>query len=533
MNRFRLLPLFALGLLLFATTAQAQYELKAGNFNAISQGALPVGDNQGSQPQNPANSNFRAVGAISGSSGTISAGVYPADTAPSRTVTVVLTRSTIGGGFASGVPRYPLGEVIPPPLVQADGVTPAAPGYWRAKPVAAGELLTPFYSASGGLQGGGVTPIPTGSVNVTNSNTSGTLVEVASVPSELVVGATLLGQPVTDVTGLNVTLAGPANEVISTSTPRPIYPARTYYYSPHAEKVYASQPGRVNVLWVSLSPTANGGYETLSETFAVSSNTSLPVRTIFWSEGGFDGPPVQITDTRITTVSPAYYNTVPKAVAEEVSIPGYIPLAPNLKTLSFSKFNGTGQIQAYNVEGRIFVEYLGNVRLAPATYDQIGFDIVELVRVPLSKNKTVHLGQELTPHDGRTDLTPSPVLSTQQEGSGFYGTSVRPDGSSAYFAERTTSPANDPDNGEPASVDAYNKVVFYWLETGSFGIQWPKFQNRYWQRWSPNLGDYAHYTVDPEGSTAATGLSFAGGNLPQIVHQDDPAQADHDVAQRH
>src|SRR4029079_12591784 len=60
----------------------------------------------------------------------------------------------------------------------------------------------------------------------------------------------------------------------------------------------------------------------------------------------------------------------------------------------------------------------------------------------------------------------------------------------------------------------------------NFGIKWPKFQSRYWQRWSPDLAAYAHYTVDAAGSSPDTGVSFPGGSLPTLVWQDDPAQAE-------
>ena len=53
---------------------------------------------------------------------------------------LVLGRSTVGGMFASGVPRYFMGDIITPPLVQANGVTTAPAGYWRGMPVAPGEV---------------------------------------------------------------------------------------------------------------------------------------------------------------------------------------------------------------------------------------------------------------------------------------------------------------------------------------------------------------------------------------------------------
>ena len=250
------------------------------------------------------------------------------------------------------------------------------------------------------------------------------------------------------------------------------------------------------------------------------------MRTIYWSEGIFDGPKVQIPDSRITTVAAAYNTIVPKAVSDEVAIPGYNPSTPNLTTLSFDRFNGIGQLHAYNVEGRILIEYLGNVRLAGNIYESLGTELVNLVRVPPVSNPTVHLGQEITPHDGDATLTPSPVLSTAQNATSYYGTNLRTNGTTAYYAERETGGPNNPDNAEPASTDAFNKVVFYWMEEADFSIKWPKFQDRYWLRWSPDLTDYAHYTVDAAGSTAATGVPFTGSSLPQIVYQDDPAQAE-------
>jgi hypothetical protein len=593
MNRFRLLLFFALalGLLLHATTARAQYELKAGNFNStfVAQtqagaSATPSGPpNVGTPP--PTASQFSGMGSVAGSAGPISTSTTLADRFPSNPDnTLVLMRASFGSAFAAGVPRLFMGDEITPPLVQADGATPAAANYWRAKPVLPGESFSPLAlpvtvltSSTGSptvtlstvpaslvagsallgrtvgsistntitLSGGNAnqtitaativtyvapgvqTPLPLGTVNVIASSTTGAdnrRVIVASAPPELVVGATLLGQPITRVTGTTVTLAGPANTTITSSTPASITPATTFYYSVHAEKTYASQPGRVAIIWVTRVPNGSGNYEIASEDFAVSSNTTLPVRTIFWTEGSFDGPKVQITDARITTVNPAFYSQVPKAVAEEVAIPGYVPLTPNLSTLSFDRFNGIGNLHAYNVEGRVVIEYLGNVRLAGVIHESVGIDVLDIKRVPDVAYPVVHLGSELRPHDGDPSLRASPVLSTSQTGASFYGTVVKPDNTNAYYAERETSAPNDPDNGIPASIDAYNKVVFYWMQTGTFGIQWPKFQDRYWQRWSPNLADYAHYTVDPAGSTPATGIAFTGGSVPQLVHQDDPAQ---------
>jgi hypothetical protein len=539
MNRF-LIPLF---LLLFAVTAEAQFELKTSNFNAIfiAPQVAPVGSNNGTLPAT-ANSNFQGAGNAASSSNIIDntptdpTGVPPtypaatvhADRFPSNPVnTLVLIRSTMGTMFSSGVPRYFMGDVIAPPVVQIDGVTPAGPNYWRARPVSPGEILPTYWNGSSVVSN--FAAFPQTNVNIASASTSSRLVTLsAAAPPELVVGASILGEPVTSVVGTSVTLAGNASQNISATTAVPITPALTYYYSPHSEKVYASQPGRVAIQWVTLNERGGGGLEMLTETFAVSSSSVLPTRTIFWTEGSFDGPKVLVRDTRITTVSPAFNASVPQAVAQEIEIPGYTPLTPNLTTFSFARVNGIGQISAYNVEGRVLIEYLGNIRLAGNVYDSLGIDIVDLKRAPDVSYVTTYLGEELLPHDANGLLEASPVLSGAQEAANYYGTLVRPDNSRAYYAERETSPPlfPDPGNDEPSSADAYNRVVFYWLEMGNFNIQWPVFQDRYWQRWSPDLTDYAHYTVEPTGSTPATGMGFTGGPLPSIVYQDDPAQTE-------
>lgn len=604
-STLRFLPLALAVLVVGAPHARAQLELKSGNFNPLyvpqTQAGAPA--TQSGPPEvlspPPTNGQFAAMGQISGAAGPIGTSAALADRFPSTPDnSIVLMRATVGGIFASGVPRFSFGDEIPPPLTQVDGVTPAATGYWRGKPVLPGETFQ--------IAGVNQTLFPLGSVTVTAAATNSKIVTVMTpVPPELVVGSTILGQPVTAVLGNTVTLAANANATISSNSSVPITSALSFYYSPHAEKVFASQAGRVTVTWISRVADGNGDFVTKTEDFAVSSNTKKPVRTIYWTEGSFDGPKVRITDGRITSVNPAYYSLVPKAVAEEVVIPGYNPLAPKLSTLSFEKFSGIGELNAYNVEGRIFIEYLGNVRLGNDIYEFIGSDVVELVRAPKANFVTVHLGKEITPSQypvsvspppgpgttakatatvvngqvtalsiidpgsgygntppaisfstpdasggrsasalatvasgvvtaiavtdggsGYPTLTASPVLSSVQGGASFFSENLRADSTTAYFAEQETSPANNPDNGFPTTQDAYNKVVFYWLQEGDFSIRWPVSQDRYWLRWSPNLNDYAHYTVDNTGGTADTGVPFSGGSLPSIVYQDDPAQSE-------
>lgn len=525
MNRTRFLPfaIFVSALLLPAIPAWAQFELTSGSFNTtyVPQDAGgAVGTPSGppvvfDPPASPMQ--FAAVAEMSGAAGPMNLSAALADRHPATAdKSLVLVRASIGVIFSTGVTRYTMGEEILPPFVKADGSTPADANYWRRRPVLPGETIP----------GHGV-PLPGATVNVTSASTSSTAVILdlqGPPPNPLQVGSEMLGQPITKIVGSTVTLAGNASTNISASSPVVVTPATQYYYSPHSEKVYASQPGGVSITWVSRQPNGSGNYELLTEEFAVSSTTLLTVRRIFWTEGLFDGPKVQVTNPNITSINPAYYYRVPKAVAEEVVIPGYTPATPNLTTLSFDRYNGIGQLHAHNVEGRVLVEYLGQLRQAPNVFQSLGTELVELIRTPPINYPSVNLGSEIKPSNGDITLSASPVLSTAQTGASYYGTHVLADGTQVYHAERETSPAKAPDTGEPALGDAYNKVVFYWLEESDFGIKWPLFQDRYWLRWSPNLNDYAHHTVADAGSEAGTGISFAGGALPELVHQDDPAQ---------
>ncbi len=423
---------------------------------------------------------FAAAGPVGGSSVFRAIGGFPTN----LTRTVFLNRSTIGSPFASGVPRYFMGDEITPPLVNSTGTPFAssqtnpvaraaellaqARAYWRAEPVRPDERSTAIVNMPAG-------DVPPGS---------------PLLPDNL---------------------------------------AEAYHWSKHAEKTYANQPGRTQITWVT-QLTESGKFRTKQETFAVSAATSGTVRTIFWTERTFDGPQVTIQDNRVTSIAPAYYNTVPKVVANEVALPGISQVENSdpgviLKTLWFERYGGSGSLRAYNVEGRILIEYLGNLRKGQDIFESLGTDIVEIVRVPTPTYVTVPVGEEIRPHTGETQLIPSPKL-VSNPGKPYYGTTARLDGSQVFHAERETGSPNIPEDGAPSSSEAYGKVVFYWLEEGKFSMRWPVFQNRYWQRWPVGVEQYAHNTVPSTGSNADTAVQFTSGILPTIVFQDDAAEAE-------
>jgi hypothetical protein len=466
-----------------APQAHAQFEIRGATFSRLFLGTVP---DAGSPPV--ITPQFAADYPNSGGSGGIAAtgdlsARFPSQiyvnsvTSVPTGVAIVLLRSTSGSALAPGVPRYALGDLITPPTTQDGGVLAADSNYWRIQPVLPGETF---------------------------AGISGTPVAADFVPA--------------------------------------------YYFSPHAQKVFASQSGRVTVTWVTRVPVTtdtdtNLLYRFRTETFAVSITTQRPVRTIYWTERGFNGPLVNVPAGKIETINPIYSANFPATVAQEYKAVGVTaPADPNAappaekRTLWFEKVAGIGQLHAYNLEGRIMIEYLGAL-LSGTVHQFLGADIVEVVRVAAPIDVNVSLGDQLTPRDsdgrplpldGSSEWLASPVTSSSG-GTGdsqpFYGTVTRKDGRRTYYAER--------ENLAP------ERVAFYWLERSDasihflsapsvpdLGMHWPKVRNHYVQVWPTDVTKFAHYTVAGTGSTAATGIPFAGGQVPQVVFQDDPTQAE-------
>ncbi len=477
---------------------------------------------------------------------------------PSGTALVII-RSAVGGSFAAGVPRYSLGDVITPPTTREGGVLAADASYWRAQPVQVGETFThpaptsttetrlPLTIASISVTNGGsgYTSVPT---VVISGGGGGTGATATAIVTQGVVTSISLTNPGTGYTSLPaVTLSGGGGQGATATANAPALP---FYYSPHASRVFATQSGRVSVTWVTRVPVppdtdagAPAQYRFRTETFAVSSSTAKPTRRIYWTERSFTGPVVNVPLGKIETVNPVYNVNYPATVAEEyrgvgLSLPAdqNATLPSEKRTLWFDKTAGVGQIHAYNLEGRIFIEYLGAIQEGAVgnIHTFLGADIVDVVRVPDPVEATVYLGDQITPRDEQGVLLPvdgssewrgSPVVTPNIDGQSLYGSITRKDGVTNYYAER--------ENLTP------DRVSFYWLERAdaaihflatpaspNLGLYWPKHKNHYSQVWPASVSLYAHNTVAAAGSTPSTGLQFSGGQLPQIVFQDDPAQSE-------
>jgi hypothetical protein len=454
-----------------------------------------------------------------------------------------LKRSSFGYAFASGVPRYFMGDEIKRPSVRWDGAPLTDTNYWRAQPVQPGEQFNPLSIKPVGPTVADLEEplVQSENVTVTKSSTTSPVVETTSLPATLTTGATLLGREVQLINGTTLTLSGPANANITVSTVKPFLPYQPFYYSPHADKVYASQTGRVTVTWVSALPDTSDGTATPThkfrrETFAVSSAAQVEPRVIYWTEKTFDGPMVRIPTGRIVRVNPVFNSFVPGQAVEYTPVGG--SLNPGIaapgepRTLWFDTLSGLPALRAYNAEGRVFVEYLGSeIQGQAGRHEFLGADIVEIRRSAEVETLVTRLGDQLRPRAGSEEkgddqMSPAlPNLGAGVAGKPLYGTFIRPDGITEYSAERENL---NPDN-----------MVLYWMAKfdaslhkpdvsggaiAGLDISWPVAKRSYLHQWPASPSEYEPVNVTQTGADATLGPKFEAINLPSLVFQDDPAE---------
>ncbi len=498
------------------------------------------------------NVQFAGRATTAASSGAIStaevtAGRYPRSITTTNGVsitTIRLKRSVFGYAFASGVPRYFMGDEIQRPSVSWDGAPLASTSYWRAQPVQPGEEFSSVRLTN--TVAGLTQPLlPAGTVAVTKSSTSSSVVEVSSIPTGLTEGATLLGREVQLINGITLTLSGPANANIAASTPKTFLAYQPFYYSPHADKVFASQTGRVTITWVSAVPDTSAPgestptYKFRRETFAVSSASQAEPRVIYWTEKTFDGPMVRIPTGRIVRVNPVFNTFVPGQAVEYTPVGGSnnpgtgAPAEP--RTLWYDTQSGLPALRAYNAEGRVFVEYLGGeIQGELGRHEFLGADIVEIRRSAEVETLETPLGEQLRPREGPKEngddqMSPAlPSMATAVSGKPLYGTLIRPDGITEYYAERENL---NPDN-----------MVLYWMakfdaslhtvsgdDIAGLDISWPVAKRSYLHLWPASPADYEPVNVAQTGADATLGPKFAAISLPSLVFQDDPAELEAEI----
>ena len=342
----------------------------------------------------------------------------------------------VGRTLVSRQAAFGIGDVIPPPVTKANG-TPAPDGYYLAEPVHVAAQTTPEYD-----------PV------------TGDLLPATTDP------------------------AG----------------GDQAYWSPHARKVFAAQPGNISITWrvANTNPV-----ELVTRPYVVSFASSIPVRKIYWTENGYNGPRVTIPAARINEVKIVYNTYFPKTVAVSEIYPAprgqtLVSKADRVRTLWMSQSGQQdGILQAYNREGRVFVEFLGalfNDSTTPERRVHLGFEVVDVIRETPPLTKPMWVGERATPVD-EADLDENSLQPTLTAGitlgeTSFHRQITQGGLNIDLYAIRTTTPTFVEGMEVPS-----NEAVAWWLQSGPFGIRWPRQYSSYLVTWPSTLTDLDQYSL--------------------------------------
>lgn len=305
---------------------------------------------------------------------------------------------------------------------------------------------------------------------------------------------------------------------------------RGYYWSPNAQRVFAVSSGPVDVSWrkaaastpvgspanVTTATLAGNTYTVLTRRYIVSTSAVKPVRQMYWTEGDFAplGKTVLVPTARVGAIHVAYNNSFPERVTNAYPQNTVIEPDPSqrldeTRTLWYDQV--LGSIHAYNVEGRVFVEILGDLREDRSSRQHLGFEIVDVIREPTPSQVTIHLGERLTAYPDNVpddaELFPEPIA--QGSASFTYQHTVQGSETVRYFAARETHNQSD--------------LQVHWLEAGVAGLKWPLRFARYQLVWPADVALYSHYVrplVATEAEAKETAVALPNQNAPFIQYQD-------------
>ena len=364
---------------------------------------------------------------------------------------------------------------------------------------------------------------------------------VVAVLRSAQVGAPYLGQrvsflfgsvipvPSTDENGVTLPQGTSVNYWLPAPYTTNGYTNAPYYWSPNARAVFAIQAGGIDIVWqkavpsVTLPPDATNYvqqsgvyYRLYPQHYLVSGSAAKPPQKIYWTEGAFLnlGKPVDVPSAQVSEVNVVYNNNFPRRVAQAYQDPNQTPIVDTnmlqeTRTLWFDSTRG--QILAYNVEGRAFVELLGELNNDSVTRRFLGFEIVDVFKQATPEDVTINLGERITAYqDGRDDtaLYPSPINTIS--GLAFYYMQSTPNSDQiTLYATKETHNLND--------------FQSHWLQTGVAGLRWPFRFVRYHEVWPGDVASYSQYLrpiVATDAEAQLTAVQLPTQNAPFIQYQD-------------
>lgn len=438
---------------------------------------------------------------------------------------VLMTRVVIGSAFSGGVTDFFVGDVIAQPTRRFTDQQDREV-LLRREPVRADEpaFLYAVFDELGAIEG------------------------TATLDPATDVSEDFLWSPHVDYFARD---AGDFEEVFDprTAAPGEVPAAGSERRQGHT---FAVRGGGLAVFWRTTDPIATEAgsnqpiYGVERRDITVSSGTQLPTRKMFWTEVGFDGPVVSVPGGEVSEIRFGYHSGFPELVVVDenqddrfvptnfVGNPASIPR--NTLWLDTTQ----DSIKAYNLEGRVLIELLGEVLRVEDEVDirrHIGFEIVDVVRQVSPVQVALPIGERLYPlspadaarpayrvdADGEVVPGPDPgvvgrnlarfipnlVINTQDLEQSFTQVQMV-DGQTAYFAVAETFGNSD--------------IQVYWNEAGAAGIEWPQFLNTYSVRWPKSLDDYELYVRPTDGSQAPATPALLGDNFFELLFQDDRSE---------
>lgn len=329
-----------------------------------------------------------------------------------------------------------------------------------------------------------------------------------------------------------------------------------FYWSPHAGQVFASEPGAVTVDW---KERVSGNIFT--QTYTVSGSPIKPARKMYWTEGPYNGPSVDVPAARVAKVNVVYNNLFVDRVAltdshdydpdnpYDPANPG-LQAPPEQRTLWHDPFDG--RIHAYNLEGRVFVELLGDLREPERIYrEHLGFELVDVIQEVRPDELKVSIGDRVHPvnetdlNEEEESLVPAivagaPIGTTAPY---LYEHVILGGTKRLLYATRETTPLRIVDRNGDGSINEQdeqqsNEVLIYWKEAGVMQLLWPKRYVGYIFKWpedylpshtQSDLRNFYSIFARPESGAdpadmEATGVQLNSANNPVLAYQDDPTR---------
>ncbi len=317
------------------------------------------------------------------------------------------------------------------------------------------------------------------------------------------------------------------------------------YWSYHAGKLYAVEAGNLNVVWVKREKetsvpadstdttkwlqVGNSYFRKYQKSYIVSGSAVKETQVIYWNTSPYTGPAIDIPSSRIGDVHFAYTSVVPEKVAHNVDAESGIissdvadPLLsrtnPNfVRTIWAERSTVSFQIRAQNVEGRIFMEILGDP--TGETFEDadsveqdirthLGFEIIDIRKLAVPDDLTVELGEIITPGSSTLDL---------------FAQAADPLSMAEFYHEHFTTGVERPTVYAIRETVNVNDLLLHWLIEGVEGIRWPELFVRYQLVWPGDLSRYSHYVrpaVETEQEAIKTAVVLDGEDSPALEYQD-------------